>query len=163
MPVFRLSYFITVERTLLPIYALTMIEYWCLILSKYVPNICQMAITVTSISDKDDVSCESLNSWYFRVSYLRSMHTSQEHTGFIGFKYFVQIIWEFHKILKKMSNFVLTLLLSNLECSTSFLYFKNSDLPNNCAANLIIFPEKNTYTTFLIYTFINFWDFSFKI
>ena len=27
MPVFRLSYFITVERTLLPIYALTMIEY----------------------------------------------------------------------------------------------------------------------------------------
>ena len=59
---------------------------WCLILSKYVPNICQMAITVTSISDKDDVSCESSNSWYFRVSYLRSMHTSQQHSGLIGVK-----------------------------------------------------------------------------
>ena len=90
--------------------------------AKYVPNICQMAITVTSISDKDDVSCESSNSWYFRVSYLRSMHTSQEHSGLMGFKNFVhkfqdyfaakiQIIWEVHKILKKISNFVLTLLL----------------------------------------------------
>ena len=88
--------------------------------AKYVPNICQMAITVTSISDKDDVSCESSNSWYFRVSYLRSMHTSQEHSGLMGFKNFVhkfqdyfaakiQIIWEVHKILKTISNFVLTL------------------------------------------------------
>ena len=37
-------------------------------------------------------------------------------------------------------------------------------MPNNCAANLIIFWEKNTYTTLLgpAYTFINFLDFSFK-
>ena len=62
----------------------------CLILSKYVPNICQMAITVTSISDKDDVSCESSNSWYFRVSCLRSMHTSQQHSGLMEVKNFVQ-------------------------------------------------------------------------
>ena len=91
------------------------IEYWCfscLILSKYVPNICQMAITVTSISDKDDVSCESSNSWYFRVSYLRSMHTSQEHSGLMGFKNFVQKFQDYFaaKVQKKSQPFSDTIL-----------------------------------------------------
>ena len=38
-----------------------------------------------------------------------------------------------------------------------------SDLPNNCAANLIIFWEKtHLHNLIRTYTFINFWDFSFK-
>ena len=71
-----------------------------------------MAITVTSISDKDDVSCESSNSWYFRVSYLRSMHTSQEHSGLMGFKNFVQKFQDYFaaKVQKKSQPFSDTIL-----------------------------------------------------